>query len=87
MSSFQEEFDKRMRRVCGVTDDTLPVTHDEDLRDGSWSGDPYDTAWPAEYEITIAVHRKNGKYSMETVASKTFSRLDEFLNAVMAVEL
>jgi hypothetical protein len=28
MGSFKEEYDKRLRRICNVTDDTLRVTED-----------------------------------------------------------
>jgi len=87
MSDFQREFDQRMRRVCGVTDDSFPVRYDEEIREGFWSGDPYDTAWPAEYEINVYVWKQVGTYKIETVGQKTFSEMSDFLNAVMAVEL
>lgn len=87
MSDFQKEFDQRLRRICGVTDDKLYVKYDEEIRDSMWSGDPMDTMWPAEYEIDVYVYKEVGTYKTDLVAQRTFSRMDDFLNAVMAVEL
>lgn len=87
MSDFQKEFDQRMRRICGVTNDNYPVKYDEVVHDSYWSGDPLDTQWPAEYEINVYVWKEVGTYKVETLGQRTFSEMSDFLNAVMAVEL
>lgn len=87
MNDFQKEFDQRMRRICGVTNDYYPVKYDEEVRDGYWSGDPFDTQWPAEYEINVYVWKEVGTYKREPLGQKTFSGMSDFLNAIMAVEL
>lgn len=84
MSLFQEDMDKRMRRICGVTDDSLKVVFHEHIIDSNWSGDPTDTDFGASYEITIVVYEKGG---IKRLGSVTFPSLYFFINALEKVEL
>lgn len=36
MGSFKEDYDKRLRRICGVTDDTLKVVEDSETVYGGY---------------------------------------------------
>ena len=36
MGSFKEDYDKRLRRLCGVTDDTLRVSEDSETVYGGY---------------------------------------------------
>jgi hypothetical protein len=83
MSSFKEDMDKRMRRVCGVVDDSLPVVFHEHLTDSNWSGYADDTDFGASYEISVVVYEED---NIKRVASVTFSSLYYFINALESVK-
>jgi hypothetical protein len=84
MSSFQEDMDKRMRRVCGVVDDSLKVAFYEHLSDSNWSGYADDTDFGASYEIEVVVYEEDG---IKRLGSVTFSSLYYFIHALEGVEL
>jgi len=84
MANFQEEFDKRLRRVCGVTDDSLRVSYWEHVMDSGWSGDPYDTNHGASYEIEVYVDidRKTNN-----IIRKKFTSLGELMQKLDEIVL
>lgn len=83
MSTFQEDMDKRMRRICGVTDDSLKVAFYERLSDSNWSGYADDTDFGASYEIEVVVYEDK----IKRLGSVTFSSLYYFIQALENVEL
>jgi hypothetical protein len=84
MASFQEEFDKRLRRVCGVTDDSLRVSYWEYVHDSGWSGHPYDTNHGASYEIEVSVEVDRKTHN---IIHKKFTSLGELMSKMDEVEL
>lgn len=83
MRSFQEDMDKRMRRICGISDDSLKVAFYEHLSDSNWSGYADDTDFGASYEIEIVVFEDG----IKRLGSVTFTGLYSFIHALEQVEL
>lgn len=83
--SFQKEFEQRLRRVCGVSDDSLKVIFYEHLSDSNWSGYADDTDFGATYEIEVVVYEV--EYSNKRLASKKFTGTAEMIRALEQVEL
>lgn len=80
--SFQDEFEKRLRRVCGVTDDSRTVTY----RVETWSGfGGCETCGDngAKSEIEVRVYASE----TERTASRDFDDLGDLMRALDAVEL
>lgn len=91
MSNFQEEMNKRLRRVCGITDDSLRVTFHEHLEDSYWSGDPDDTNHGATYYIEVIVWTHNDtshprRFKDREVTTR-FLGLSDLMVALEKVEL
>lgn len=92
MSDFQKEFEQRLRRVCGITDDTKRVRYDEDLDQGYSSYcpecNPYDSYdYGASYKIEVTVYEEKGTYKVITIAQRSFAGMAELMRALDAVEL
>lgn len=82
--SFQEEFDQRLRRVCGVTDDSMTVTYREDER-REYSGYCSTCAFEEIIKfIEVTVWADNGR---NVYATKRFDELGEMMRALDEVEL
>lgn len=78
--SFQEEYEKRLRRVCGVTDDSLDVYCSANAWT-EYSG--CDTCGGGtNFDITVSVFE-----SRKIIASTTFTDLGDLIRALDAVEL
>jgi hypothetical protein len=87
--SFKEEYDKRLRRVCGITDDTLRVTEDSEIKYGGNC-----VTCPYEYSVLVVVVWKAGVNENATgwseklvEATREFNRMSDLLNAMNEVEL
>lgn len=72
--TWQAEYHRRLRRVVGVTDDTLAVTVE-----GGETGECHTCAG---YFVTIEVRSGDQR----VVASKDFESFPDVLNAIMAVD-
>jgi len=87
--SFKEEMDKRLRRICGVTDDSLVVvmnTATETITE--WAGyscEYTDTNSWTVVKVIKTLHEPT-RWT-ETVAEKKFSDLGELMRALDEVEL
>lgn len=80
--SFKEEMDKRLRRVCGITDDSLKVYTYDRIIDSNWSGDPDDTDFGASHEISVVIYQDDIR-----IAGKDFEGIAELIRALDKVEL
>lgn len=83
MSNFQEEFNKRLRRVCGVTDDSRLVTYETrtELNTVEHTMGQYTTA---NSSITVYVWLDDG-YHIE--AFHEFNDLGELMRAIEEVDI
>lgn len=79
MGTFQEDMDKRLRRLCGVTDDSLKVTQDSKTISGGYC----ETCWYEDEVIEVAVFDDQGK----EVASTQYYDLGDLMRALDEVEL
>lgn len=79
MGTFQDDLDKRLRRVCGVTDDTLRVEQSTETIGGGYC----ETCWWEDEVIRVSVYGVDGK----VVAEQDFDELGELMRAVDEVEL
>lgn len=93
MSKFQEEFDKRLRRVCGITDDTKRVRYDEYLDGGyqtCYNCDPGSYGsfdYGPSYKIEVSVFYEKGTYQVITVAQRTFDGMADLMRALDEVKV
>ena len=86
MTSFEEEYNKRLRRVAGVTDDTYSVEVNMEVTEGGWTGGCETCEWYEEGKAFVVVR----VYSVEaysTIASVEFDDMGELIRALDAVEL
>lgn len=84
--SFKEDYDRLLRRVCGVTDDTLKVTEDSDIRYG---GGCETCAY--EYQVVIVTVWKKGSsgtgWKKDTIeAEKEFDSWSTLINALDKID-
>jgi hypothetical protein len=80
--SFKEEMDKRLRRLCRVTNDSLEVVLVEKLGiKTEWAG--YSCEW-SEGTFEAVIRVLNGR---EVVGTETFKDLGELMRALDEVEL
>lgn len=93
MSKFQKEFDQRLRRVCGITDDTKRVRYDEDIDPGHQTcfqcyPDDYGSFdYGPEYKVRVTVYEERGTYQTVGIAEKVFDGLADLMRALDEVEL
>lgn len=80
MSRWNDEYERRLRRVIGVTDDSVEVSVDTEF-DRSWSGGCDTCGWYDE-TVTITVSAGHGRDRK----SRTFSELGELIRALDEVE-
>lgn len=87
MTNFQEEYDKRLRRVAGVTDDSLKVETELDKTEGYWEGycDTCQYYNEGTTFVRIRVYEEDDHYT--AVATKDFNDMGELIRALDAVEL
>lgn len=78
MGSFSEEYDQRLRRVCGITDDTLSVNEDSKTVYGGYC----ETCAYEEQVIEITVLDGRTK-----VASRQFYDMGELVRAMDEVTI
>ena len=79
MGTFKEEYDKRLRRLCGVTDDTLNVVEDSETVYGGYC----ETCWYEEEVVTVTVYDADHKQ----VAKQQFYDASDLIRALDEVEL
>lgn len=87
MPSFSEEFDKRLRRVCGVTDDSRTVSYENEFDKSMFQGCEtcgYGGDDDRTY-VTVYVDGPDNKW--EGRVTKEFGDLGEMMRAMDAVEL
>jgi hypothetical protein len=89
MPSFSEEFDKRLRRVCGVTDDSRAVSYESEFEKSSFQG--CDTCgYGGDNDrtyVTVTVEGPAPANSWSGRIYKEFGDLGELMRALDAVVL
>lgn len=81
--SFEDEFKKRLRRVCGVTDDTTDVSYELGSDEG-WGGCDtcgYDNSDRSYVDVTV----RGGTFKI--YENKEFEDLGALMRAMDGVEL
>lgn len=89
--SFKDEMEQRLRRICGVTDDTLDVsieTATETITHWQYMSCEYDetNSWTI-VKVVRFYDKEHNKYWKDTVAEKKFKDLGELMRALDEVEL
>ena len=82
--NFKAEYERRLRRVCGVTDDTLNVTEDSETRYGGGCN-------TCAYEYTVIVVTvfsgdKDYSTAKTTVATMEFSGMGKLMRALTEIK-
>lgn len=89
--SFKDEMDKRLRRLCGVTDDTLEIVIDtasETITHWQHMSCEYTetNSWTV-VKVMKYYDRKNSPYWRDVVAEVKFDDLGALMRALDEVEL
>lgn len=93
MSKFEDEYHKRLRRLCGVTDDTYRVYVDEEVDEGyrtcfECNPDDYGSFdYGPSFKVTIYAYPPNQTYWQNGSSRVTFEGLAELMSALDEVEL
>jgi hypothetical protein len=77
--NFKEEYEARLRRLAGVTDDSLPVEVVDDIRYGGYCE-------TCSYEETVFFVRVSKGYN-EHARSEDFTGMSDIISALSEVEL
>lgn len=89
--SFKEEMDKRLRRACGITDDSLEVfidTATETITE--WAGYSCEYTETNSWTVVKVIKfydKENNPYWKDVVAEKKFKDLGALMRALDEVEL
>lgn len=85
--SFSEDFDKRLRRICGITNDELFVTHFAGVGEGSWEGYCESCSYyePGKAFVKIEV-REDDRWG-RLVSSVEYEDMGELIRAMDTIEL
>lgn len=78
MGNFKEDYDKRLRRICGVTDDTLRVIEDSETVYYGYC----ETCRFTEEVITVKVY-KNG----QVISEREFDYMSDLIKELDEIEL
>lgn len=86
MSNFEEEYKKRLRRVAGITDDSVDIVVESGTTEGGWSGgcETCDYFMEGEPFVKIVAKSESWPFRSEKV---TFEDMGELIRALDAVEL
>jgi hypothetical protein len=79
MGTFKEDYDKRLRRVCGVSDDSLKVVEDSETVYGGYC----ETCWYEDEFVTVTVYAEDGS----ELAKESFYYMEDLIAALDQVEL
>lgn len=79
MGTFQEDMDKRLRRLCNVTDDSLRVTQDSKTIYGGYC----ESCWYEDEVIEVVVYNEDGS----ELASTQYYDLGDLMRELDEVEL
>lgn len=82
MSSFEEDYNKRLRRVAGLEDDTIEVRAASDSEDGYWEGYCETCQYWNEGKTFVKIQRMD---TYEVLS--TFEDMGDLIRALDAVEL
>ena len=88
MGNYEDEFKQRLRRVCGVTDDTADVTYELDSEEGYGGCDTcgYGGSSDRAY-VEVIVHKYGGRKADTIYERREFEDLGELMRALEEVEL
>jgi len=87
MTNFNEEYEKRLRRVAGVTDDGLSVEIVLDVSEGYWDGYCETCEYWNEGKPFARVRVFDPEERYTEVAKIDFEDMGELIRALDAVEL
>ena len=87
MSNFEEEYNKRLRRVAGITDDSVTVQVESGQEEGRWSGGCETCAFYMEGEPFVRIVELNSERYPFRAEKASFSDMGELIRALDEVEL
>ena len=85
--SFSEDFDKRLRRICGITNDELFVTHFAGVGPGHWEGYCESCSYYEEGKPFVKIEVREGGERGRLIYTKEYSGMGELIRDMDAIEL